>query len=610
MIPVEVAPGDSPVILGLPHTGTWLPDDIRARLNARGQVLADTDWHIERLYDGLLPGATTVRATFHRYVIDANRGADDASLYPGQNTTGLVPLTDFDGEAIWLTEPDAADIAHRKAQFHAPYHAALAAEVARVRARHGVALIVTGGIAPAPSGVTMAGGAVLNDASHLAHHRHITDAVHQEGGKIALQILHTGRYSYQPALVAPSALQAPINRFTPHELSHDEILTLIDDFAHCAQLAREAGYDGVEVMGSEGYLINEFLAARTNQRDDQWGGDYARRMRFAVEVVKAVRQRAGHDFIIIYRLSMLDLVNDGSTLAEVTELAKAIEAAGATIINTGIGWHEARIPTIATPVPRGAFSWVTRKLKGAVSIPLITTNRINDPQVAEDILARGDADMVSMARPFLADAEFISKAQDDRADQINTCIGCNQACLDRIFVGKVTSCLVNPRACHETLMPVLPANAPKRLAVVGAGPAEIFQLVEAERRTRRGVEREGAALLDEAPGAPAALFVVGDATALWQPQVAIVGSRSPTSGGRDNAHYFARAFASAGIVVVSGMARGIDAAAHEAALAAGSGTTVVTRSRNSLPALKCGTYFSETCTFSPDLGLRPTRGGR
>lgn len=350
------------------------------------------------------------------------------------------------------------------------------------RARHGVALIVTGGIAPAPSGVTMAGGAVLNDASHLAHHRHITDAVHQEGGKIALQILHTGRYSYQPALVAPSALQAPINRFTPHELSHDEILTLIDDFAHCAQLAREAGYDGVEVMGSEGYLINEFLAARTNQRDDQWGGDYARRMRFAVEVVKAVRQRAGHDFIIIYRLSMLDLVNDGSTLAEVTELAKAIEAAGATIINTGIGWHEARIPTIATPVPRGAFSWVTRKLKGAVSIPLITTNRINDPQVAEDILARGDADMVSMARPFLADAEFISKAQDDRADQINTCIGCNQACLDRIFVGKVTSCLVNPRACHETLMPVLPANAPKRLAVVGAGPAGLAFAVNAAAR--------------------------------------------------------------------------------------------------------------------------------
>ena len=329
------------------------------------------------------------------------------------------------------------------------------------RARHGVALIVTGGIAPAPSGVTMAGGAVLNDASHLAHHRHITDAVHEEGGKIALQILHTGRYSYQPQLVAPSALQAPINPFTPHELSHEEILQL---------------------MGSEGYLINEFLAARTNLRDDQWGGDYARRMRFAVEVVRAVRERAGSDFIIVYRLSMLDLVSGGSTLAEVTALAKAIEAAGATIINTGIGWHEARIPTIATPVPRGAFSWVTRKLKGAVSIPLVTTNRINDPAVAEAILARGDADMVSMARPFLADSEFLSKAQSGRADEINTCIGCNQACLDRIFAGKVTSCLVNPRACHETLMPIAPATAPKRLAVVGAGPAGLAFAVNAASR--------------------------------------------------------------------------------------------------------------------------------
>jgi len=350
------------------------------------------------------------------------------------------------------------------------------------RARHGVALIVTGGIAPAPSGVTMAGGAVLNDASHLSHHRYITDAVHEEGGKIALQILHTGRYSYQPKLVAPSALQAPINPFTPHELSHEEILQLIDDFARCAQLGREAGYDGVEVMGSEGYLINEFLAARTNLRDDQWGGDYARRMRFAIEVVRAVRERAGNDFIIIYRLSMLDLVSGGSTLAEVTALAKAIEAAGATIINTGIGWHEARIPTIATPVPRGAFSWVTRKLKGAVSIPLVTTNRINDPDVAEAILARGDADMVSMARPFLADSEFLSKAQSGRAEEINTCIGCNQACLDRIFAGEVTSCLVNPRACHETLMPIAPATTPKRLAVVGAGPAGLAFAVNAASR--------------------------------------------------------------------------------------------------------------------------------
>ncbi|ENM2867778.1 FAD-dependent oxidoreductase [Citrobacter koseri] len=350
------------------------------------------------------------------------------------------------------------------------------------RARHGVALIVTGGIAPVLSGVGIEGGATLNDASQLPHHRVITDAVHEEGGKIALQILHTGRYSYQPHLVAPSAIQAPINRFTPHELTHDEILQLIDDFAHCAQLAREAGYDGVEVMGSEGYLINEFLTVRTNQRDDEWGGDYARRMRFAVEVVRAVRQRVGSDFIIIYRLSMLDLVENGGTFDETVQLAQAIEAAGATIINTGIGWHEARIPTIATPVPRGAFSWVTRKLKGHVTVPLVTTNRINDPQVADDILARGDADMVSMARPFLADAELLSKAQSGRADEINTCIGCNQACLDQIFVGKVTSCLVNPRACHETKMPIVPAEHKKSLAVVGAGPAGLAFAINAAAR--------------------------------------------------------------------------------------------------------------------------------
>ena len=311
------------------------------------------------------------------------------------------------------------------------------------RARHGVALIVTGGVAPAPSGVGMEGGAVLNDASQLPHHRIVTDAVHNEGGKIALQILHTGRYSYQPNLVAPSAIQAPINRFKPHALSHDEVLALIDDFARCAALAREAGYDGVEVMGSEGYLINEFLAARTNQRDDEWGGDYARRMRFAVEVVRAVRERAGADFIIIFRLSMLDLVEGGGTFDETVQLAQAIEAAGATLINTGIGWHEARIPTI---------------------------------------ISRGDADMVSMARPFLADAELLSKAQSGRADEINTCIGCNQACLDQIFVGKVTSCLVNPRACHETKMPVLPVDKSKRLAVVGAGPAGLAFAINAASR--------------------------------------------------------------------------------------------------------------------------------
>ncbi|QJT82755.1 NADPH-dependent 2,4-dienoyl-CoA reductase [Kosakonia sp. MUSA4] len=350
------------------------------------------------------------------------------------------------------------------------------------RARHGVALIVTGGVAPALSGVTMEGGAVLQDASQLPHHRLITDAVHQEGGKIALQILHTGRYSYQPHLVAPSALQAPINRFTPHALSHDEILALIDDFARCAQLAQQAGYDGVEIMGSEGYLINEFLAARTNQREDEWGGDEARRRRFALDVVRAVRERVGREFIIIYRLSMLDLVEGGGTLEQTITLAQAVEAAGANLINTGIGWHEARIPTIATPVPRGAFSWVTRKLKGKVGIPLVTTNRINDPQVAETILSHGDADMVSMARPFLADAELLSKAQSGRADEINTCIGCNQACLDQIFVGKVTSCLVNPRACHETLMPVLPAIRKKNLAVVGAGPAGLAFAVNAAAR--------------------------------------------------------------------------------------------------------------------------------
>lgn len=350
------------------------------------------------------------------------------------------------------------------------------------RARHGVALIVTGGVAPSPSGVGVESGAVLNDESQLAHHRIVNDAVHREGGKIALQILHTGRYSYQPNPVAPSAIQAPINRFKPHALTHDEILTLIEEFAQCAHLAQQAGYDGVEIMGSEGYLINQFLAARTNQRDDEWGGDYTRRMRFAVEVVRAVREKVGANFIIIYRLSMLDLVDGGGTFEEAVELAKAIEKAGATLINTGIGWHEARIPTIATPVPRGAFSWVTRKLKGQVSIPLVTTNRINDPQTAEKILAEGDADMVSMARPFLADAEFVSKAEQGREDEINTCIGCNQACLDQIFLGKVTSCLVNPRACHETKMPIVPAIVHKNLAVVGAGPAGLAFAINAAAR--------------------------------------------------------------------------------------------------------------------------------
>jgi 2,4-dienoyl-CoA reductase (NADPH2) len=339
------------------------------------------------------------------------------------------------------------------------------------RAAAGVALIVTGGIAPNEKGVVQRGAAILNQPQQVAHHRVITDAVHQAGGKIALQILHAGRYSYQPQPVAPSALQAPISPFSPTTLTAEEVEQTIADFAACAALAQQAGYDGVEVMGSEGYLINQFLVARTNQRSDQWGGNFNNRMRFAVEIVRAVRQAVGPEFILIYRLSMLDLVEDGSSWQEIEQLAVAIEQAGATLINTGIGWHEARIPTIATMVPRAGFSWVTRKLMGKVAIPLITTNRINDPAVAEQVLAEGCADMVSMARPFLADAAFVQKAAEGRADEINTCIGCNQACLDQIFEGKLTSCLVNPRACRETEMPLIMAEKPKRLAVVGAGPA-------------------------------------------------------------------------------------------------------------------------------------------
>ncbi|AHG19717.1 2,4-dienoyl-CoA reductase [Chania multitudinisentens RB-25] len=339
------------------------------------------------------------------------------------------------------------------------------------RAAAGVALIVTGGIAPNEKGVVHHGAATLNRPQQVANHRTVTDAVHQAGGKIALQILHAGRYSYQPQPVAPSALQAPITPFTPKALTVEEIAQTIADFAHCAALAQQAGYDGVEVMGSEGYLINQFLVAHTNQRDDEWGGSFSNRMRFAVEIVRAVRQAVGPEFILIYRLSMLDLVENGSNWQEIEQLAVAVEQAGATLINTGIGWHEARIPTIATMVPRAGFSWVTRKLMGKVGVPLIATNRINDPAVAEQVLAEGCADMISMARPFLADAAFVQKAAEGRADEINTCIGCNQACLDQVFEGKLTSCLVNPRACRETEMPLLAADTPKRLAVVGAGPA-------------------------------------------------------------------------------------------------------------------------------------------
>jgi len=339
------------------------------------------------------------------------------------------------------------------------------------RARGGVGLIVTGGFAPNLAGRVYHFGSQLSFSWQVGKHRLITDAVHAEGGKIALQILHTGRYGYHPLNVAPSKLRAPINRFTPRALTRWGIRKTIGDYARCAHLAQKAGYDGVEIMGSEGYLINQFIAPQTNKRTDEWGGSFENRIRFAVETVRATRARVGPEFIIIFRLSMLDLVEGGSTWDEVVELAKAIEAAGATIINTGIGWHEARIPTIATMVPRAAFTWVTKRLKGTVKIPLITTNRINTPEVAEEVLASGCADMVSMARPFLADADFVVKAAANRADEINTCIACNQACLDHIFAGRLTSCLVNPRACHETELVIEKAKAPKKVAVVGAGPA-------------------------------------------------------------------------------------------------------------------------------------------
>lgn len=350
------------------------------------------------------------------------------------------------------------------------------------RARGGVGLMVTGGFAPNREGATADHAGSLETADDVAKHKIITDAVHQADGKICLQILHTGRYAFSEKLIAPSAIQAPINFFTPREVTEEDIHKQIDDFARCAKLAQDAGYDGVEVMGSEGYFINQFIVTHTNKRNDQWGGAYENRMRFAVEVVNAVRERVGPEFIIIYRLSMLDLVEQGSSFEEVVQLGQAIEQAGATIINTGIGWHEARIPTIATKVPRAAFTWVTAKVRKALSVPVITSNRINTPEVAEEVLARGDADMISMARPFLADPEFVKKAQENRADEINTCIGCNQACLDHVFSLKLSSCLVNPRACHETELLILPTEKPKKLAVIGAGPAGLAFATTAAKR--------------------------------------------------------------------------------------------------------------------------------
>ena len=343
-------------------------------------------------------------------------------------------------------------------------------------------LIVTGGIAPNFAGRLEPRASQFSWPWQTAKHRIITDAVHASGSKIALQILHAGRYAYHPLSVAPSRVKSPITPFRPRALTRWGVQRTIAAYVRCAKLAQKAGYDGVEIMGSEGYLINQFVAPQTNFRDDEWGGSFLNRMRFPVAIVRRTREAVGPKFIIIYRLSMLDLVEGGSSWDEVVALAQAVEAAGATIINTGIGWHEARIPTIATMVPRAAFAWVTRRLKSAVGIPLITTNRINDPATAEAVLARGDADMVSMARPFLADPDFVHKAALDRADEINTCIGCNQACLDQIFERQTATCLVNPYACRETELKLVPAAKKRKVAVVGAGPAGMACAVTAAER--------------------------------------------------------------------------------------------------------------------------------
>ena len=350
------------------------------------------------------------------------------------------------------------------------------------RARGGVGLMVTGGIAPNRQGWVAPFAGRMTNSKHVQEHRIITQAVHREGGKICLQILHAGRYGYHPLAVAPSAIQSPISPFKPWKLSGWGVQRTISDFVRCAALAREAGYDGVEIMGSEGYLINQFIVSRTNHRKDQWGGSFENRIRFPLEIVRRTREKVGPDFIIIYRLSMLDLVDDGSSWEEVEYLAQQIEAAGATIINTGIGWHEARVPTIATMVPRAGFAWVTRRLMGKVNIPLITTNRINMPEVAEQVLADGCADMVSMARPFLADPEWPLKSRTGRRDEINTCIACNQACLDHTFSRKTASCLVNPRACHETELQYQATPKAKKIAVVGAGPGGLACATVAAQR--------------------------------------------------------------------------------------------------------------------------------
>ena len=361
------------------------------------------------------------------------------------------------------------------------------AEFYAERARGGVGLMVTGGMAPSREGGVFPGAAGLFNDQDITNHRVITDRVHAAGGKIAMQILHAGRYAYGPECVSASAIKSPISPFVPKELDEAGIEKQIVDFVTATVRAREAGYDGVEIMGSEGYFLNQFLVRHVNQRDDRWGGSYENRMRLPVEVVRRCRAAVGDDFIIIYRLSMIDLVPEGSSFDEVVTLARAVEAAGASIINTGIGWHEARIPTIATSVPRAAFVWVTKKLMGKVGIPVITSNRINTPEVGEEVLASGAADMVSMARPFLADAHFVAKAAAGKADQIAPCIACNQACLDHTFQGKISTCLVNPRACFETELVLTPAAVVKSVAVVGAGPAGLAAAMAAAERGHKVV---------------------------------------------------------------------------------------------------------------------------
>lgn len=350
------------------------------------------------------------------------------------------------------------------------------------RARGGAGLIVTGGFGPNRDGAIHPKAKHMQTQSDIEEHRVITDAVHEAGGKICMQILHTGRYAYSPNLVAPSPIQAPINAYVPHELTEEEIEQQIEDFVTAADNAQQAGYDGVEVMGSEGYLLNQFIAKRTNHREDRWGGSFENRTRLALTILMRIRERVGDNFIIIFRLSMMDLVEGGSDYEETLQLGQAVAAAGATIINTGIGWHEARIPTIAAKVPRAAFTWVTGKFREALPVPVITSNRINTPEVAEAVLARGDADMVSMARPFLADPDFVNKAAEGKRDEINVCIACNQACLDHIFSEKIATCLVNPRACHETELTIAPADRRKKIAVVGAGPAGLSFAVTAAQR--------------------------------------------------------------------------------------------------------------------------------